>query len=110
MRDIDMYNVRKKDGTVVNEAAGINSDGSRNVSLTGSIVKDKIYGSSNITKNYEAPMRGFEIVNDGVANLTYTINGMTFDVKAGEVDYNSFDPFTSVTITATSAYRARVFG
>jgi hypothetical protein len=36
MRDIDMYNVRKKDGTVVNDANGINSDGSRNVSLTGS--------------------------------------------------------------------------
>jgi uncharacterized lipoprotein YajG len=86
------------------------SKGAIDVLETGNSVKDKIYGSANITKNYEIPMRGFEIANDGVSNLTYTINGMTFDVKAGEVDYNQFDPFTTVTITATTVYRARVFG
>lgn len=80
------------------------------VQARGSKVKDRIYGSANVTKTYTTPMSGFEISNDGVSTISYTINGMTFDVKAGEIDSAQFDPFTSVTITATVAYRARVFG
>lgn len=51
---------------------------------------------------------GFSIVNDGIADLTFTINGYTRTVKPGE-PYNAlFKPFTSITINATSAYRAEV--
>ena len=51
---------------------------------------------------------GFSIVNDGTADLTFTINGNTRTVKPGE-NYNAlFDAFTSLSISATGAYRAEV--
>ena len=51
---------------------------------------------------------GFSIMNDGTADLSFTINGYTRTVKPGE-GYNAlFEPFTSVSIAATSAYRAEV--
>jgi hypothetical protein len=51
---------------------------------------------------------GFSIVNDGTADLTFTINTFTRTVKVGEAYSALFDPFTSLTITATGAYRAEV--
>lgn len=51
---------------------------------------------------------GFSIINDGSADLTFTINGNTRTVKPGENYSALFDAFTSLTITATSAYRAEV--
>ena len=52
---------------------------------------------------------GFFIVNDGTADLTFTINSKTRKVKSGENYEAKFDAFTSVTINATSAYRAEVY-
>jgi hypothetical protein len=52
---------------------------------------------------------GFFIVNDGTADLTFTINSVTRTVKSGEEYEAKFDAFTSVTINATSAYRAEVY-
>lgn len=76
------------------------------VSVTGSIVKDQWNGSANITKSFASARKSLLISNDGASDLTFTVNGMTFTVKPTEVFDESFDPFTSVTITTTSAYRA----
>jgi hypothetical protein len=51
---------------------------------------------------------GFSIINDGTADLTFTINGNIRTVKPGE-NYNAlFEAFTSLSISATGAYRAEV--
>jgi hypothetical protein len=52
---------------------------------------------------------GFFITNDGTANLTFTINGYTRTVKPGEKYQSCFDAFTSLTISATGAYRGEVY-
>jgi hypothetical protein len=51
---------------------------------------------------------GFAIVNDGTADLTFTINGNTRKVKPGEAHDSLYEAFTSVTVNATSSYRAEV--
>lgn len=51
---------------------------------------------------------GFSILNDGNADLTFTINGQTRKVKPGEAYSSLFEPFTSLSISATGAYRAEV--
>ncbi|WP_209121500.1 hypothetical protein [Alkalihalobacillus sp. BA299] len=53
MSDIKTYQARsgrimKEDGTWVNEAEGLNADGSKNVKLTGSMME--LYGNSADTK------------------------------------------------------------
>ncbi|MGF9711634.1 hypothetical protein [Paenibacillus naphthalenovorans] len=91
------------------------SNGASNVQLTGSNVKDAFSGSANVTKNYlppeyPTPMRGFSLVNDGAPDVTFTIGGKTITVKQNETFDGLFDPFTSVTVTATGAFRAVVKG
>jgi hypothetical protein len=72
----------------------------------GLVAKEPFSGSANMTKTFTTTMRGFVISNDGAADLTFTIGAYTFKVKAGEVFEETFAPFTSVSIVATSAYRA----
>jgi hypothetical protein len=74
----------------------------------GTIAMESWEGSANITKTFTSNRYGFSIVNDGTANLTFTINTQTRTVKPGENYHALFEPFTSVVITATSAYRAEV--
>jgi chitodextrinase len=52
----------------------------------------------------------FYINNTGNADLTFTINSITFTVKASEEFEDIFDPFTQVIITATSTFDANVSG
>jgi hypothetical protein len=75
----------------------------------GTRIKDSFSGSATITKTYTNSMRGFVIMNDDATNdLTFTINNLTMTVKAGEGFDGQFDPFTSVTVTTTVAFRAVV--
>lgn len=74
----------------------------------GRIVKDAFSGSSTTTKNYQTKMYGFGIVNDGESNLTVTINSFNIVVKPDETFDDLFDPFTSVTITGNTNFRAVV--
>jgi hypothetical protein len=55
-------------------------------------------------------MSGFAVQNDGNANLTFTINGLTITVKPTEGFEDIFEPFTSVQVNATGAFRAVVKG
>lgn len=80
----------------------------------GTVLKDVINGSANVTKSYNTQMFGFAIVNDakrddtGASDLSFTIGTLTVIVKPREVFNSLFDPFTSVTITATKPFRAEV--
>ena len=74
----------------------------------GRIIKDAFNGSSTTTKNYLTKMYGFAIVNDGDSDLTVSINSFNIVVKSGESFDDLFDPFTSVTVTGNSAFRAVV--
>lgn len=63
---------------------------------------------ANPIANFPSERYGFSIMNDGTADLSFTINGYTRIVKPGE-GYNAlFEPFISLSINATSAYRAEV--
>ncbi len=80
----------------------------QNVSLSGRVIKKMWNGNSTTIETFETAMQGFSIVNDGESDITVLINSLTFTVKSGE-DFNGvFDPFTTVTITTTSPYRAFV--
>jgi hypothetical protein len=74
----------------------------------GSVAMEAWEGSSNVTKTFTSERWGFAVVNDGTADLTFTINGQTRKVLPGEGYSALFEPFTTVTISATSAYRAEV--
>jgi hypothetical protein len=73
-------------------------------------VRDSFSNTTNVTKNYTNPMCGFAIQNDGTANLTVTINGMTITVKPTEGFEENFEPFTQVQVVASGAFRAIVRG
>lgn len=74
----------------------------------GRVVKDAFNSTESVTKSYSTPMFGFGIVNDGETDLTFSINSFTIVVKPYEAFDDLFEPFTSVTITATDAFRAVV--
>lgn len=74
----------------------------------GTIAMESWEGSANITKTFDSIRYGFSVLNDGTTDFTFTINGQTRKVKPGEAYSALFEPFTTVTITATSAYRAEV--
>lgn len=73
------------------------------------IVVDYFEGTSNTNKTYIDNMRGISVNNDGVNNLTFTINSITRTIYAGE-GYNGIfkDTFTQVSITATDKFRVEV--
>ena len=62
-------------------------------------------GSTTATHTPGLPCVGISITNDGASSLTFTINSITITVKAGENFSAEFDPFTSVTVTTSVAYR-----
>lgn len=74
----------------------------------GTVAMEAWEGSVNETKTFTSNRYGFSVMNDGTADLTFTINGQTRKVKPGEAYSALFQPFTSVTITASTPYRAEV--
>ncbi|NOU98474.1 fibronectin type III domain-containing protein [Paenibacillus planticolens] len=82
------------------------SGGSYNTSAPVKLAKEPFSGSANLAKEFASKMSGFVISNDGNADITFTIGGDTYTVKAGEVFEEEFAPFTTVTITSTVAFRA----
>jgi hypothetical protein len=74
----------------------------------GRVVKDAFNGSESVSKTYPMDMFGFGIVNDGIADLTFSIGAFTLTVKPGETFDDLFEPFTTVVVTATDAFRAVV--
>jgi len=48
------------------------------------------------------------VINDGDADLTFTAGYTNFTLKSGEVFDEEVTPFTSISITATGAFRGFV--
>lgn len=74
----------------------------------GTIIRDIWSGSANVTKTFDAPVQTFSIVNDGDADITVNIHDFSFVIKSTESFEGKFSPFSTITITTTSAYRAYV--
>ena len=74
----------------------------------GTIAMESWEGSASEVKTFESDRYGFSIVNDGETDVLFTINGNARTVKPYESYSALFEPFTSVDITTTSAYRAEV--
>lgn len=68
-------------------------------------MSDSWAGSATTTRTVPTS-RGIAIVNDGAGDLTVTIGSLVNTVKSKEAFKAFFNPFTSVTITTTVAYRA----
>lgn len=99
--------LRDKDGDTLN----INPDGSLNFQIGGSLnAREPFSGNTLTTHTFSRAMNGFVISNDSNADLTFTIDGDTFTVKAGEVFSEKFAPFTAVEIAAAGEFRAYGLG
>lgn len=72
----------------------------------GRIVKDVFSASENIIKQYQTEMYGVGIVNDGLSDVTFTINELSILVKPGESFDDLFEPFNEIHFTATDSFRA----
>ena len=65
-------------------------------------------GSANQTIRFNNTVEELLIINDGEANLTFTAEYFTFTLKPGEVFDEEINPFKTLRITATGAYRGYV--
>jgi len=74
----------------------------------GTVAMESWQGNANEVRTFPSERFGFSIVNDGLTDVTFTINGNTRVVKKYEVYGALFEPFTAVDIVTTSAYRAEV--
>lgn len=83
-------------------------DGANSFIQMGTVAMEAWEGSTNIIKDFPDSRHGFSIINDGTANLSFTINGQTRKLLPGEGYDALFLPFTTVQITASSPYRAEV--
>ncbi|WEG14162.1 hypothetical protein PU629_07295 [Pullulanibacillus sp. KACC 23026] len=109
INDLDMYSPRngrliKEDGTTVNEAEGFNSDGSRNVKVTGSLViqrMDNVLIPAGTTlrspvDNYSIYKYGASYVMGGKANIRYKpyldLKGSTPNIADINININANYP------------------
>jgi hypothetical protein len=74
------------------------------------VVKDSYNGFVNTTRQFSSPAQGVIISNDGVSYITYSLNGITSTVRAGEVIERDFEDFTEISINATSEFRTCIKG
>lgn len=75
----------KPRGNVINYYTG-------NVAITHSMPDDRYWTS-------------LAIINDGISDLTFTINNMTITVKSSETFDDDFESFNSIRINTAIAYR-----
>lgn len=71
-------------------------------------VNQVISGNANQTINVigsSAYANSIVCYNDGASDLTLTVNGLVITVKTLEMFDEAFEPFKTVTVTATTAYR-----
>lgn len=104
---IRLYN---QDTTTSATLARLDIHGSYFPSNYNKVIKSAFTGNSNITKVFNSPVTEFSIKNLGTSILTFTINGMSIDVEAGESFDDVFDQFQTVSIVTTSAYKALARG
>lgn len=85
----------------------MNGTASNSTKIVGGSAKEPFNGSTDVTHTFTQTMRGFVITNDGLTDdITVTIDGGEYLVRAGETFIETFEPFTVVEIKTTSPYRA----
>lgn len=82
----------------------------QDVSVLPLTAQQPFYGSVSVEHTFSKQMQGFCIINDGNADLTFTINEETYTVKSKETFNEYFKPFTTVNIVTTGAFRAYGLG
>lgn len=97
------YNPRTNQYEVIKGDHGANS-----FIQLGTVAMESWEGSTNIIKTFPSNRFGFSAINDGTADMTFTINGNTRRLEPGDAYEALFEPFTSVSIVASSPYRAEV--
>lgn len=107
---VTVTDISIRDGSDPGKKVAVHDDGSIYVRVTGNSVKDSFSGNQTVTKPFPTQMTGFAIVNDGDQDLSFSIGDISITVKPEESFDGNFDPFTSVTITADSEFRAIVRG
>ena len=70
--------------------------------------REPFAGSANQTINFISTVEELLLINDGEASLSFTAGYFTFTLKPGEVFDEEIDPFKTLKITATGAYRGYV--
>ncbi|MDF2789824.1 MAG: hypothetical protein K0S80_2922 [Neobacillus sp.] len=109
MASISLGTLRTYWQNVSDWVTGTSTTSKPKVVILGSIAKESWEGSATVTTPFATERNGFGIKNDGDTPLTFTINGQTRTVLQKESYYAVFEPFTSVLIATTGAFRAEVF-
>jgi hypothetical protein len=65
-------------------------------------------GTGNFSKQFSGFREDLVLINDGNADLSFIAGLTTFTLKSGEVFDEAIDPFNSISITATGAFRGYV--
>ena len=73
-------------------------------------VFEKISGTATVTHRCARKSNGFALLNKGASDVTFTINGITITVPFSTSFEDSFEDFTTVIITATTAFEAVIKG
>jgi hypothetical protein len=95
------------DESVDDYVIAVGSEGAPFYRQRGSIAMEA-WDQSNPITTFTSSRYGFSIINEGTADLTFTINGVTRTVRVGETYSALFEAFTTVTIAGATAYRAEV--
>jgi hypothetical protein len=72
------------------------------------VITDEWEGTGSGTRTFTSSVMGFSIINKGSSALSFTIGSMTMNVDPGEKISEIFNPFTSISITASGSYKAWV--
>jgi len=65
-------------------------------------------GTGNFAKTFSGFREDLVLINDGTTDLNFTAGNTVFTLKSGEVFDEAIDPFKSIDITATGAFRGYV--
>ncbi|PGQ88328.1 hypothetical protein [Priestia megaterium] len=88
----------------------INKDGSLNITLSISRIKDYWTDQDNQTRKFQTPQDIVSIMNDADTPLTFTVGTFTITVPPHESFEDAFPAFTILNVNANGPYRGMVKG
>jgi hypothetical protein len=94
----DIHGMVGRDLGTSNATLAVKIEGS-STTLTTTNIKIKDSFVSNVTNTYNSTGSYLEIDNQGLETITLSVGSINIPIKAGYIFYNSFEEFTSFTIT-----------
>lgn len=70
--------------------------------------QDFFSGTGDFFKQFSGDREELVVINDGDGDLSFSAGYITFTLKAGEVFDEEVNPFNSIRITTTGAFRGFV--